>query len=752
MRRKLLWASLTMMLGILAYQVSILTAVVSAAVGIYLAAGNKISAVRRVTALILMLFYCAGCLLMVASDIYWASGSRFDSEKGARVTARITRTDKYEEEKYKLECRLLTVDGRACRGQRILVSYYHKLDDPWKLLGRTIDFTAVISAPKGPANPRTFDYAGYLRTRKISHVATCAGFTLTETPPTLKYRAMAWIIGSRERFLSGLRCRERDRELIRGVIFGDTRSMDEDMYDDFRANGTAHVLAVSGLHVGVIYGLYRRISRRRRSPLLTAAFLTFLVFYGTITLWSVSVTRAIVLVMIITLGDAFDRRYDLMTALGAVAMGILILNPWALFGAAFQMSFLAIVSICFFGPFLERFLPAEFSAMVAVQLGMMPYTAYVFNYVPLISLICNIPVIFLLSILVPAGIGALLLSMVIGTAGPAGTVVCAMAELMIDVNKTLAAGGAFSVSTVSPPLWLVIGIYVTSLFLVSELFTVLWHRKKLKSILLFAALTGIITAAAFVQWQSPFDRADMIFVDVGQGDCLHVRDGNRDILIDGGGSRDYDVGRKTLKPYLLKNGCGDVDLALATHLHTDHYLGLTQLAKCFRVREEITKGRAGDIIRVSGNCSVEILWPLERDPDTDDENLNSLIFRVVKDGVSVLVTGDITAEGERALIEQYKGTKKLRSDILKVAHHGSRFSTCDEFLEAVSPSAAVIGVGKNNYGHPSNEVIEKIEKKCIMLYRTDRDGAIGIISREGKISICTQRRKQTAASIFSLRK
>ena len=145
--------------------------------------------------------------------------------------------------------------------------------------------------------------------------------------------------------------------------------------------------------MGVIYGLYRRISRRRRSPLLTAAFLTFLVFYGTITLWSVSVTRAIVLVMIITLGDAFDRRYDLMTALGAVAMGILILNPWALFGAAFQMSFLAIVSICFFGPFLERFLPAEFSAMLVLSLiigtPMIPDTPVLWGTVIFLSLFCT---------------------------------------------------------------------------------------------------------------------------------------------------------------------------------------------------------------------------------------------------------------------------------------------------------------------------------------------------------------------------
>jgi competence protein ComEC len=749
MRRKLMGASLAMMLGILAWRFSWIFAAAAAIAGIMAAPGAIRRGLKREMALMLALFYCAGCFLFAMSSAGYERGTAIDSEEGAQITVRITRVDRYEEEKYKMEGSIISAGGSRTQGQKILVSYFHGLDDYWQLLGKTVTFSGVIAAPKEAVNPRTFDYAEYLKTRRISHVTVCSQFSITSQKVPPPYRAMAWIIERREIFLGKLQCSERDRQLIRGVIFGDTKSMDEDMYDDFRANGTAHVLAVSGLHIGVIYSLYRRLKRRHRSQLLTGGFLIFLLFYGTITLWSVSVTRAIALVAIITLGDAFDRRYDLLTALGAVATGILALNPWALFGASFQMSFLAIVSISFFGPFLERFMPAELSVMLAVQLGMIPYTAFVFNYVPLISILCNIPVIYILSILVPAGIGALLFTMAAGAAGPPGTVVCALAELMLEVNKTLAGGGAFALSVVSPPLWAAAGVYCTALFLVSETFTVLWKRRKTKEIFLFLGLIGVITAAAFVQWQTPFDRADVIFVDVGQGDCIQVRAGrDLDLLIDGGGNINYDVGQKTLKPYLLRNGCNDIDLALATHLHTDHYLGLCQLKKCFEVGKTITSAGAGDMIRIADGFVIEVLWPLERDPDTDDENMNSLIFKIHADGATVLVTGDITSEGERALVEQYKGTEKLRCDVLKVAHHGSRFSSSDEFLEAVDPEVAVIGVGKNNYGHPSKDVIEKIEKKGIMLYRTDKDGAVGLICREGNISICTQRKKQTAASTF----
>lgn len=184
-----------------------------------------------------------------------------------------------------------------------------------------------------------------------------------------------------------------------------------------------------------------------------------------------------------------------------------------------------------------------------------------------------------------------------------------------------------------------------------------------------------------------------------------------------------------------------IDLAAATHLHTDHYLGIKQLKDCFEVKQELIRGKAGDIIRIRENTWIEILWPLKYDGNTDDENLNSLIFMIHQKDIKTLVTGDLTEEGEKMLTNTYKGTKKLEADILKVAHHGSAYSTCDVFLKAVNPDIAVICVGKNNYGHPSEIVIEKLEKNGIMVFRTDLDGAVGIINSKGKISVCTEKQR-----------
>jgi len=252
----------------------------------------------------------------------------------------------------------------------------------------------------------------------------------------------------------------------------------------------------------------------------------------------------------------------------------------------------------------------------------------------------------------------------------------------------------------------------------------------------------LVAVLAFFVGSSNFNQASLIFVDVGQGDCVHIKgDNGRTMLIDGGGNINYNVGKKVLKPYLLKNGFSRVDLAAATHLHTDHYLGLEQLKHCFDVDSMLTEGKAGDVIQLSKEQWLEILWPLVHDPDTEDENLNSLIFMVHDHGVKTLITGDITEEGEMLLVERYDRTDKLQADVLKIAHHGSKYSTSDTFLDVVQPKVAVISVGRNNYGHPSEIVIEKLKKKGIIVFRTDLDGAVGIINRKGKISVCTEKQR-----------
>ena len=267
-------------------------------------------------------------------------------------------------------------------------------------------------------------------------------------------------------------------------------------------------------------------------------------------------------------------------------------------------------------------------------------------------------------------------------------------------------------------------------------------------------------------------------MDVGQGDCVCVRTDagvmsrQRCYLFDGGGSADYNVGKKVLREYLLKNGVSHVDAAFVTHLHTDHYKGICELAKEGMVdriyvyeanllkRQQIidetglTEDRieylaAGDMVDLDGvhnhdSVYVEVLHPRRTSAseyrkliaDETDENILSLVFKVTfsgrRDSTSVLITGDMGEDGEAELSKSARTA--LKSDILKVGHHGSKTSSTEGFLAAVRPDVAVIQVGKNNmYGHPTPEAIERLTAAGAEIYRNDLMGAIGFDIRRGKI-------------------
>ena len=278
----------------------------------------------------------------------------------------------------------------------------------------------------------------------------------------------------------------------------------------------------------------------------------------------------------------------------------------------------------------------------------------------------------------------------------------------------------------------------------------------------------------FILTFNTFGNDEIIFLSVGQGDAVHIRTEEHDLMIDGGGNRDYNVGRNILRPYLLKNDTDDLDMALVTHLHTDHYLGISQLNEVFPIGrigisdiydidelnnneadtvgqsetagllpENITQISAGDRISIDENVYVEPVWPvLNRagEISTDDENENNMVFIVNYGNLRVMITGDLVEEEEHRMVQYYRGTDMLKCDILKVGHHGSRTSSGEEFLDAVDPRIAVISVGLNNmYGHPHQQTLDRLVERGIRVYRTDLDGAVGLDIRKKSVHVDTMK-------------
>jgi len=272
-----------------------------------------------------------------------------------------------------------------------------------------------------------------------------------------------------------------------------------------------------------------------------------------------------------------------------------------------------------------------------------------------------------------------------------------------------------------------------------------------------------ITTIAAAVLSDGFEGADAVFVDVGQGDCVHLRNGaGMDLLFDGGGKEDYDVGRKIVRPYLLKNRVRTVDAAFVTHLDTDHFGGIVALCQEGMVdrlilyeghrgelreimeetglpKERILFAGPGDVFRFE-EITVRCLGPLG---ESGSENEQSLVLLAEAAGRRVLITGDIGEETEQKMAAVYE-EGSMQTDVLQVPHHGSKYSSSDALIRAASPAAAVVQVGVNRYGHPAQEVIDRYEQSGIAVYRNDLDGAVGIDLADMKTITMIPRRVRDA--------
>lgn len=256
------------------------------------------------------------------------------------------------------------------------------------------------------------------------------------------------------------------------------------------------------------------------------------------------------------------------------------------------------------------------------------------------------------------------------------------------------------------------------------------------------------------------------FVDVGQGDCTFiVTPRNKTILIDGGGSSsdEFDVGKSTLLPYILDKGYTKIDYIFISHFDQDHVGGILSILQKIKVKKviiskqeensenyqkflEIIKEKGvsvaivkmGDRVKIENGIYFDILWPTSEQIQENKLNNNSLVMKMYYHNFSILFTGDIEKEAEKKILETYKSEKnKLVSNVLKVAHHGSKTSTIKEFLDTVNPQIALIGVGKNNmFHHPSEEIIDKLKEYGAIIYRTDERGEITIrVNGKGNFKI-----------------
>jgi competence protein ComEC len=390
-----------------------------------------------------------------------------------------------------------------------------------------------------------------------------------------------------------------------------------------------------------------------------------------------------------------------------------------------------------------------------LQLGMIPPLAYYFHRVTLAGPLANIPAVLLTGLIVPFGFFTLAASLVSRTL--AGALAMPLGLLLAILDRTVHWFSLWQRANYripDPSLALIAAFAVFAIALSAAI--------RLRSRRWQCIGAGLLLASAALIVTHPFaprlnnKNLEVTVLDVGQGDSLFVSfPGGHTMLIDGGGvlgsfhsggmRSGIDIGEEVVSPYLWSRGLQQIEVVALTHAHQDHLGGLTAVLENFRVRElwlgrdvssdayrnilgiarergvRIVHLKQGDSFAREG-VSGTILWPENVSGDQAAKNDDSLVMRLTDGSQSLLLPGDIELPSERTILEE---ELPLNANFLKVAHHGSKTSTIDPFLAGVHPAIAAISVGKDNgFGHPSPEVIEKLESEGVRVYRTDRDGAI----------------------------
>jgi competence protein ComEC len=554
--------------------------------------------------------------------------------------------------------------------------------------------------------------------------------------------------------------------LLTGMLLGEKSFIPSHLKEVFTEAGIMHILAVSGLHVGIIAMALLAFLSILRLPkkLKLLTLILILIIYASITGFRPSVLRATIMFILLIGGKLINRSRNLNISLFFAAFLILLANPLILYDAGFLLSFIVTFFIINLSPILQGlfskivvWIKNPLAVSTAAWVGIFPLSAYFFSKVSIISIVSNIFIIPLTGIAVILGFITFFIGLVnISLAG----IIANMNYLVLNMITMIAKSFSllpFAFVYVAQPSILVIILYYLTVFFIIEIFykKILSLKIKKKATLI---ILSVILMIIIVQVFFPTDNLKVNFINVGEGDCILIEAPNKiNILIDGGGTpqSDFDVGSKIVVPYLRRKGINEIDLLILTHPHLDHLEGLLPVLKEFKVDMVLDSGlicdlsaykefisliqkkgipyhqaKAGDNFVFSNNLEIFLLNPLYNSDFYSESDFNnaSIVVKLFYKNTDFLFTGDIEEAAEKKLLIWQN---ILQSAVLKVSHHGSSTSTNLEFLNKVDPSIAVITVGKNHFGHPSKKIIERLEDKNIQIYRTDEDGTI-IIRTNGR--------------------
>ena len=586
--------------------------------------------------------------------------------------------------------------------------------------GAVIEVKGMLSCPESPTNPGDFNLSGYLRRRGIKYVFKAEDIRLISDLPLIS-GLNELIFNVRSYIFSHITSEmdEEERSLVAAICMGDTSYLSPEIRSLFSVSGCSHLIAVSGTHfsgfTAILAFVFNSRDKKNRDRVIMC--ILFIVF-GFLTGFGDSVSRALIMSICVL----FFR--DKLSGMGLAISVMAVADPFGIMSSGFIMSIAAVTGMTLFVPRM-RGIPDIISYPIAAHIGLMPFYGINGMNLSLQSFACQLAGGFIVSLICVLFIPVMVISLAVS--GYAAVLIALPVRLLTVVLRGLLSLDLMSLSCADIGTEVFVAICVFLVVIVMP-DCILKRIVFVPSFVIGALGAGVIVYN--ILFPGPLTA---VFIDVGQGDSCLLLTPSYSILVDGGR---YSEGEELLS-VLDRYGIYSVDMAFVSHWDSDHCGGISYLENSGRIGQVIAPSectfdssdqhyvdnvhvsRTGDVYTIGDESMIRIISP---DGENQGENDDSLVFYLESPYVSMLFTGDISCEKEDELMEM---GRIVDCDILKVAHHGSRFSTGMGFLEQSSPEISVISCGINNsYGHPSGETLAKLQEFGSDVRRTDLEGAI----------------------------
>lgn len=662
---------------------------------------------------------------------------------------------------------------------------------PFLQVGERIRFPARLRPFTNFENPGRFDYVSQMKSKGL----TCAAYVsdgrrivpMGQGHLPIHLRAVE-TLRKPLRHLFNERLSPRNSALFSAFILGERQGITPEIRQPFNRTGLGHILAVSGLHIGLValisFFFFRTVMLRAYHLTLAmdvrkqAALLTFIPVIGYTLLagFQVSSQRAMIMALVFLGSFVLGREREVWSTLALAGLIILFLNPDALFSISFQLSFAAVAGILWFTPVFLRLLPTPvdgqnlkrhifhgvsiyivglLAVTVSATLFLLPVTALYFHQISLVSIPANMTVVPILAFwVIPSGLLCAItlpLSTAISSAflhlGAVGL------NLMMAIIEFWASLSWASIRVIVPNLFEIFLFY-------GLLLGLMCFKKKpwARGIVAAVLVLSFVDIGYWIYRVRLEDSLRVTFLDVGKGNSALVEfPKGKKMIIDGGGfsGGNFDVGEMVVAPFLWHSKILTVDYLVLSHPQSDHMNGLLFLARHFHPKEFWYSGDAvdapvfKDLLRTMkeeaipaktpatlkggtmiNGVRVEILHPFPEENSPTERrdgkwlNNRSLVLRISYGRISFLFPGDLESAGEKKLVS--RAGERLRSDVLLSPHHGSNTSSSREFLQAVDPGLCVISSGEGNPHFPHQSVLDRLRKAGCKIICTARSGAVEV--------------------------